>query len=434
MRRVIVNGSVVLQDYCAPNPYVSGGFLADDEFVGGAVDNYGQQQFFTRNSDIDSWSNGVWNQTFLGDNGAPASDFTPSTQYTTLPTTPVSEEAPFLYTGAGGDERVFVPAVRHDSVGPSYAAGPASGRSIPIGQFFVADPSTPVSAINHALSRGGDLVLTPGIYDLSGPIRVRRAGTVVLGLGFPTLIPQRGTAAMETPGAGVKLSGVIFDAGPRTSPVLLRVGRGRFDPGDPTLLSDVFFRIGGAEPGSATTSLIVDASHVILDDVWAWRADHGAGVGWTDNRADTGLLVRGDHVTALGLFVEHYQKSEIVWDGQEGEDVFFQNEMPYDPPSQSAWMESPTTDGYPAFRVTPRVRSFQGYAMGSYSFFNQGIPIYATEAFQSPDGPGVQWHDLLTVFLDPTRGSGGILSVINGVGSPSTAAQASTPVDVVSYP
>jgi hypothetical protein len=46
----------------------------------------------------------------------------------------------------------------------------------------------------------------------------------------------------------------------------------------------------------------------------------------------------------------------------------------------------------------------------------------------------VQFHDLLTIFLDATHGSGGILSVINGVGGASTAANADQPVDVVSYP
>ena len=213
-----------------------------------------------------------------------------------------------------------------------------------------------------------------------------------------------------------------------------RAGRNAHDRNDPTLLQDVFFRIGGAEPGKATTSLVVNADNAILDDIWAWRADHGAGVGWTSNTADTGVIVNGDNVTAYGLFVEHFQKSEVIWNGQNGEDVFFQNEMPYDPPSQAAWMSSPTTKGYPAFLVSPNVTSFQGYGMGSYSFFNQGVPIFATQAFQSPTRPGVQFHDLLTVFLDATHGSGGILSVINGVGGSSTAANADVPVDVTSYP
>jgi hypothetical protein len=296
-----------------------------------------------------------------------------------------------------------------------------------------------VQAINTALALGQNLIFTPGVYELAQPIEVVNPKTVLLGLGFATLIPTNGNAALETASVpGIKVAGLIVDAGPLNSPVLVQIGGstagGTHDRNDPTLLSDVFFRIGGAQPGKATTSLVVNADNAILDDIWAWRADHGAGVGWTSNTADTGVVVNGDNVSAYGLFVEHYQKSEVIWNGQNGVDVFFQNEMPYDPPSQSAWMSSPTTDGYPAFLVSPNVSSFQGYGMGSYSFFNQGVPIFATQAFQAPTTPGVQFHDLLTIFLDATHGSGGILSVINGVGGASTAANADQPVDVVSYP
>jgi len=43
------------------------------------------------------------------------------------------------------------------------------------------------------------------------------------------------------------------------------------DPNNPTLIQDVFFRIGGATPGEATTSLQINRNNVIIDDVWAWR-------------------------------------------------------------------------------------------------------------------------------------------------------------------
>jgi hypothetical protein len=463
MRRVVVNGSIVLQDFCSPTGFVSGGFFADNEFNGGTIGNDGQQQYFTRNSNIDGWSNGVWNQVFLGDNGAPATSFGPGTnQYTTLPTTPVSEEEPFLSVDSQGSYNVFVPALRRNTVGPSYASGAEAGRSIPVERFFMASPSTPVLAINAALARGENLILTPGVYKLHGTIEVTHPDTIVLGLGFPTLIPQDGNVSMRTASVpGVKLSGIIFDAGPRNSPALLEVGRctpdpngnrtrdlrgdlgpqagcraagGTDDPNDPSLVQDIFFRIGGAEAGQATNGMVVNADNAILDDVWAWRADHGAGAGWNSNRADIGVIVNGDHVTAYGLAVEHFQKFEVVWNGQDGRDVFFQNELPYDPPSQSAWMSSPTTDGYAAFLVSPNVTRFQGYGMGAYSFFNQGVPIFATQAFQSPDTPGVQFRDVLTVFLNAKQGSGGIDTVINGVGGSSTAANPSKPVDVASYP
>jgi hypothetical protein len=261
----------------------------------------------------------------------------------------------------------------------------------------------------------------------------------VLGLGFPTLVPENGVTAMTVADVtGVKLAGLLFDAGTVNSPVLLRVGTPqahKSDPADPTTLNDVFFRIGGATPGKATNSLIVNSDDVVLDDIWAWRADHGNGVGWTANTADTGLIVNGDNVTAYGLFVEHYQKYEVIWNGNGGRVVFFQNEMPYDPPSQSAWMEAPGVNGWAAFKVAGTVTSFSGYGMGSYSFFNQGVDIFAANAFEVPAAlPASSLHDLLTIFLDPSVGKGGILNVINDTGGSSTIANPDVPVTVVSYP
>ncbi len=443
MRRVaITGGTLSLMDYCSAGPqYASGGFIADSAFSGGTVINGSQQQFLVRNTSLDGWSNGVWNQVFSGDPGAPAQSFSATSglaggtaPYTTLATSPVTQEEPFLQIDAADQFSVFVPALRHDSSGPSWASGTTAGTSIPVSKFFIASPSTPVLAIDVALALGKDLILTPGVYDLAAPIVVSRPDTVVLGLGFPTLVPQHGTAAMQVLGVpGVKLSGMIFDAGPENSPVLLQVGgplaaaTGRAS--DPTLVQDVFFRIGGATAGSATDSLVVNSSDVILDDIWAWRADHGAGVGWTGNVADTGLVVNGNHVTAYGLAVEHYQKNEVVWNGQNGQDIFFQNEMPYDPPSQAAWM-SGSSDGYPAFVISPRVTSFSGYGMGSYCFFDQGVPIESATAFSVPAAPGVQLNDVFTRFLN---GSGSIDHVVNTTGTAVTEANPG-PSDVVSYP
>jgi hypothetical protein len=444
MRRVVITGgNLSLQDYCSAGPqFASGGFIADSSFSGGTVINGSQQQFLVRNTDLDGWTNGVWNQVFSGDPGAPAQSFSATSglsggtePYTTLDSSPVTQEEPFLTVDSAGRYNVFVPALRHDSIGPSWASGTTAGTSIPIGRFFVATPSTPVAAIDVALARGRDLILTPGVYDLSAPILVTRPGTVVLGLGFPTLVPQDGTPAMIAAAVpGVKLSGMIFDAGPENSRVLLQLGgpsaRRTGSAADPSLVQDVFFRIGGATAGSATDSLVVNSSHVILDDIWAWRADHGTGVGWTDNTADTGLIVNGNDVTAYGLAVEHYQKTEVIWNGQGGEDIFFQNEMPYDPPSQAAWMLGPATDGYPAFLIGPDVSSFSGYGLGSYCFFDQGVPIESATAFAVPDTPGVQLHDVLTRFLN---GSGSIDHVVNDVGAAVTVASPG-PSDIVSYP
>ncbi len=444
MRRVHVNGLTTLMDYCTGPSFASGGFIADSKFDGSTVINGSQQQWFVRNSNLDGWTNGVWNQVFSGVVGAPAQCFPAQAScggpYTTLATSPVTGYAPYLYVDAHGRYSVFVPAVQHNSAGATWDSG-RRGSSIPIDRFFIADPSDSAKQINNALARGENLILTPGVYDLDG-----RSTSSAPAPSCSGSASRRSCRSTATPRwtvadvAGVKLDGLMFDAGPVNSPVLLRGGQARHAaqercPADPTALQDVFFRIGGATPGRATTSLVVNSDNVLLDDIWAWRADHGNGVGWTANTADTGLIVNGDNVTAYGLFVEHYQKYEVIWNGENGKVVFFQNEMPYDPPSQAAWMEAPGVDGWAAFKVANSVHSFGGYGMGSYSFFNQGVDIFAATRSRFPATlPAASLHNLLTIFLDASAGKGGILNVVNDTGGSSTIANPDTPVTVVSYP
>jgi hypothetical protein len=450
LRRVHVKGQTTLMDYCTGPSFASGGFIADSRFDA-VVINGSQQQFFTRNSELSGWSNGVWNQVFSGTAGAPAECFPAAAAcggpYTTVAKTSVSREKPYLYTDSTGAYRVFVPAPATDTSGVTWGSGSTPGRSIPISDFFVARPSDSAQVINRELARGQHLLLTPGVYDLDRTLKVKRADTVVLGLGLASLTPTTGQAAMAVADVpGVDIAGITFDAGPVSSPVLLAIGTQRAangqgpsragwsDASNPTALQDVFFRIGGPHVGKATVSLEVNSSHVILDDIWAWRADHGKGVGWTTNTADTGLVVNGDHVTATGLFVEHYQKNEVIWNGEHGSVTFFQNELPYDPPSQAAWMSAPDHEGYPALLVDSTVEHFTGVGMGSYSFFNQGVDIFAANAFEVPETPDVRLHNLLTIFLDPANGKGGIRNVVNGVGGSSTIANPDVPVTVVDFP
>ena len=449
MRRVnVTGGNVTLMDYCSGPSFASGGFIADSQFSGGTIINGSQQQWLVRNSLLDGWTNGVWNQVFSGALGAPAQCFPVQAScggpYTTLPISPVTREAPYLFVDARGRSKVFVPAVQRNSSGTSWAGGQTPGEAISLEDFFIARPSDSVQAINNALSRGKNLIFTPGIYAIDKTIKVKRAETVVLGLGFATLVPQNGVVAMTVGDVpGVEISGLIFDAGTVNSAMLLQVGsrnahrhdRDEDDADDPTALHDVFFRIGGADVGKATVSLEVNSDRVILDDIWAWRADHGNGVGWTSNTADTGVIVNGDDVTAYGLFVEHYQKYEAIWRGNRGTVIFFQNEMPYDPPNQAAWTEAPGINGWAALKVADTVKSFSGYGMGSYSFFNQGVDIFAAHAFEVPTSLAAgSLHDLLTIFLDPGIGKGGILNVVNDTGGSSTIANPDAPVTVVSYP
>jgi hypothetical protein len=446
IRRVNINGAnLSLQDYCTAGPqFASGGFIADSQIAntgGNVIINGSQQQFYVRNSNIGTWTNDVWNQVFSGVVGAPAQSY-PKPKYTTLATTPVSREKPFLYVDASGSYNVFAPAPRTNSADVSWSSGSELGRSLPISSFFIASPSTDVQQINAALASGQNLILTPGVYQLDRSIEVKRPDTVVLGLGLATLVPQSGNAALTIGEVdGVEVSGLIVDAGPVNSPVLFQIGKPNGskpnDPTDPVTLNDVYFRIGGATLGRATTSLEVDHDNVILDNIWAWRADHGANpaeIGWTVNVGDHGLVVNGDNVTAVGLFVEHYEKEQVLWNGNGGETIFYQSELPYDPPIQSAWMDG-SANGYPSYVVSDGVTTHHADGLGIYSFFdptrNNGNFITEDNAMTVPVVPGVTVHDAGTVFLS---GTGQITHVINGTGATVSETNPDVVSPVVTYP
>jgi hypothetical protein len=449
VRRVnVTGGTLSFMDYCTGPSFASGGFLADSS--AGAVVNGSQQQFFVRDSTLSgAWSNGVWNQVFAGVQGAPAQCFPAAADcggpYTTLATTPVSREKPYLYVDASGRWKVFVPAPRRDSAGTTWGSSPTTGRSIPLSHFYLANPSDSVRNINKQLARGRNLIFTPGVYSVDHAIDINRPDTVVLGLGIATLTAVHGVTPIRVADVkGVDIAGLMIDAGDVNSAVLMQIGarsdrdHGRkhghaSDPADPTGIQDVFFRIGGPHLGKARVSLEVNSDNVVLDDIWAWRADHGAGVGWTSNTADTGVVVNGDHVTATGLFVEHYQKTEVIWNGEHGQTIFFQNEMPYDVPDQASWTNK-GVNGYPAYQVTQRVKTHEAWGLGSYSFFNVGPDIHADHALEVPVTPGVRMHDLLTIFLDAVNGHGSIDHVINDTGGSSSVVNPDTPVTVVDYP
>ena len=416
--------------------YSSGGYLADSR-VDGGVATGGQQQWHTRDSNVGGWSGGGWNTVFSGVVGAPATSF-PTPPVTTLATTPRSREKPWLYVDGDGKYRVFVPALRTDAAGASWSAGaPTPGTSIPLRRFFVAKPGDGVAAINAALAAGLHLLFTPGIYELDETIRVTRADTVVLGLGFATLQPRDGILPMAVDDVdGVRIAGLLFDAGTARSESLLTIGAGtstRRHVADPTTVQDVFFRIGGAVAGKAATSLVVDSNDAIIDHVWAWRADHGSvRPGWTINPADTGLVVNGAHVLATGLFVEHYRQHQVVWNGEDGRTIFFQNEMPYDVPDQAHW-SSGHGEGWAAYKVGANVKRHEAWGLGSYCFFNIGganTHVAAARAFEVPDTPGVQLHDLVTVSLG---GNGTIRHVVNEAGG-STRDTGATAINLVRYP
>jgi hypothetical protein len=439
MRRVnFTNGGLSLMDYCTAGPqYASGGFIADSKLP--ATTNGSQQQWLTRDSEVASWSNGVWNQVFSGVVGAPAETAFPDPPYTTVEKTPVSREKPYLFVDAKGKYNVRVPVAKQNTSGTSWAAGQTAGRTVPLSDFYVAKPSDSVRDINFQLLIGKNLLLTPGVYDIARSIEVRRPNQVVLGIGHATLTAVNGAIPLDVADVpGVVIAGVTVDAGLKESPVLLRVGKkngwGWSTPTNPTTLSDVYFRVGGPHVGKADTALEVNSDDVLIDHTWVWRADHGVEgftdtQRWTTNTGRKGAVINGDRVTATGLFVEHFQQYNTTWNGDKGTTILYQNELPYDPPTQADWMNG-SVEGYAGYKVGDRVKTHSLYGGGVY-VFNQNNPTIHTEnGFEVPNRPGVKLHHIMTVNL-----SAGIVDhVVNGVGDAADTTKVGVPVYVKDYP
>ncbi|MDT6970743.1 coagulation factor 5/8 type domain-containing protein [Streptomyces thermocarboxydus] len=427
-RRMHVRGDLNLAS--STYGWASGGYIADSR-IDGTVGPYSQQQWYTRESAVGGWTNAVWNMVFSGVEGAPAQSF-PDPPYTTLDTTPVSREKPFLYLD-GERYRVFLPALRRNARGVTWGSGTPRGTSLPLERFYVARPGDSAATLNRALEQGLHLLLTPGVYHVDQPVRVNRPDTVVLGLGYATLVPDNGVTALKVADVdGVRLAGFLIDAGTVNSPVLLEVGpRGacRNHAANPITVQDVFIRIGGAGPGRATTSMVINARHTIVDHTWVWRADHGEGVGWETNRCDYGVVVNGHDVLATGLFVEHFNKYDVQWNGERGRTIFFQNEKAYDAPNQAA-IQNGSLKGYAAYKVGDHVTTHEGWGMGSYCYYNVDPTIVQHHGFAAPERPGVRFHHIMVISLS---GNGQYECVINDTGAP-TSGTNTVPSVVVSYP
>ena len=441
MRRLNIGGAnLSLMDYCTAGPqFASGGFIADSNLP--FVINGSQQQWLIRNSQIGGWSNAVWNQVFAGVEGAPSEASFPNPPYTTLDTTPVSREKPYLFIDGEGKYHVRVPSAQTNTRGISWADGMTEGRTIPLRDFFIAKPSDSVQTINSQLARGMNLLLTPGVYDVGTSISVKRANAVVLGIGHATLTAVDGAVPLTVSDVpGVIIAGVTIDAGTVESPTLLQIGKKpgqntRSDPSNPITLSDVYFRVGGPHIGKADVALEVNSDDVLIDHTWVWRADHGVeGFSgdterWNTNIGRNGVVINGDGVTATGLFVEHFQQYNTIWNGQDGTTILYQNELPYDPPTQADWMHD-GIEGWAGYKVGDEVTTHRLYGGGVYVFNQNNPSIHTENGFEVPVTPGVRLHHIMTVNLS----AGTIDHVVNGVGGPADTSNIGAPVFVVDYP
>lgn len=404
----------------------SGGFMADSR-IDGLVGSGSQQQWFARNSAWTQWDGGVWNMVFLGSSPVPSGVW-PARAVTDAGKTPLIREKPFLSVDKDGQFFVVVPGFKKDAVGVDWDGKPPPQAKIPIESFYIVKSekqeaqSLDAATINSALRAGKNLLFAPGVYLVNGTIEVTRPDTVILGLGYADLVANNGQPAMTVADVGgVTIGGIIFEAGPSTSTTLLQVGEAgssKDHSDNPSMLYDIFCRVGGSRHiGKATSCVTINSSNVTGDNLWLWRADHGGNVGWNDNPADTGLIVNGSHVSMYGLAVEHFQKYQTIWNGDFGRVYFYQSEMPYDPPNQAAWTNASNahSEGYASYKVGDKVTQHQALGVGVYCYFRDS-PITAYHAIEVPPAVEPGFKNLVIFFLNGRVGSK-IVHIINDDGS-----------------
>lgn len=411
MRRVHIKGDIQLHD----NGWASGGFLADSK-IDGTVFAGGQQQWFTRNTDLGKWQGGSWNMMFVGVPNAPV-DKWPDNPYTVIGKTPLLREKPYLIL-KGSDYRIQIPKLKKNSTGISWMNPGKNEDNLNIADFYIVKSNIDNSAsINAALDKGKNLIITPGIYHLDKSLKVTRPGTLIYGMGMPSLLSENGHAVIEISDVdAVTVCGLTIDAGVIPSETLFLVGEpnsAKSHAKNPSFLFDIFFRVGGYGEGKASSCMVINSKDVNVDHTWLWRADHGKNVGWDQNTCKNGLIVNGDNVTVYGLFCEHFQEYQTLWNGNKGKMYFYQSEMPYDPPTVDAWKHG-AVGGFASYKVSEGVTSHEAWGLGIYCVFYKA-PVIVDNTIETPVSLEENIHHKIIFWLNGNKESV-MKSIINGKG------------------
>ena len=162
----------------------------------------------------------------------------------------------------------------------------------------------------------------------------------------------------------------------------------------------MYFRVGGPHIGKTDTALEVNSDNVLIDHTWVWRADHGVegfteGVNgdterWRTNTGRNGAVINGDDVTATGLFVEHFQQYNTVWNGEQRHRRPLPERAAVRPAHPGRLDERATDEGYAGYKVGDQVRNHPLYGAGVYVFNQNNPSIHTENGFEVPAAPGRQ--------------------------------------------
>ena len=355
---------------------------------------------------------------FVGVPNAPV-DKWPDNPYTVIDKTPLIREKPYLIL-KGSDYRIQIPKLKKNSTGISWINRGKGEDNLKIADFYIVKSNVDNSeSINAALKKGKNLIITPGIYHLDKSIKVTRPGTLIYGMGMPSLQSLNGNPVMEISDIdGVTVCGLTVDAGVIPSETLFAVGEpnsAKSHAKNPSFLFDIFFRIGGYGEGKASSCMVINSKDVTVDHTWLWRADHGKNVGWDANTCKNGLIVNGDNVTVYGLFCEHFQEYQTLWNGNNGKMYFYQSEMPYDPPTVDSWKHG-TVGGFASYKVSDGVTSHEAWGLGIYCVFYKA-PVIVDNTIETPIAVEENIHHKIIFWLNGNKESV-MKSIINGKGGP----------------
>jgi hypothetical protein len=109
--------------------------------------------------------------------------------------------------------------------------------------------------------------------------------------------------------------------------------------------------------------------------------------------------------------------------------ILYQNELPYDPPTQADWMNG-NVEGWAGYKVADDVNTHTLDGGGVYVFNRNNPSIHTENGFEVPQRPGVRLHHVMTVNLS----AGTIDHVVNGVGAAADTTKIGAPVYIVDYP
>ena len=248
--------------------WVSGGF-GSNLVIHDDINFGGQQQWIMRNVQTNDVSGGAWNLVFVGCTGKIPDETLstdsegPSISVEKEPR--VRQEKPYIalkqqYLRAyqGFELRVPKATFGEDAVGPQFDELREETRDFR--RVKLATPSKNQDSMraakdNHdtiqkSLDQGKDVVLSPGIYELSSSLEIKHPNQIILGLGYATLVaPTDGSPCIHVRSMvpGVKIAGIMLEAsalteeGQTKKSCLLQWGEeGVLDEGDernPGLLS-----------------------------------------------------------------------------------------------------------------------------------------------------------------------------------------------------